>query len=154
MPKVIEGNITAMGLKLAIVVSRFNDFITTKLLEGAMDAIVRSGGDEKSVTIVKVPGSFEIPLAAKKLAASKKYDGIVCLGAVIRGATPHHDYIASELAKGINQVMLNHETPVAFGVITADDLEQAIERSGTKRGNKGREAALSVIEMVNAMKQL
>lgn len=154
MPKVIEGNITAMGLKLAIVVSRFNDFITSKLLEGAMDAIVRSGGDEKAVTIVKVPGSFEIPLAAKKLAASKKFDGIVCLGAVIRGATPHHDYIASELAKGINHVMLTHETPVAFGVITADDLEQAIERAGTKRGNKGREAALSVIEMANTMKQL
>lgn len=154
MPKVIEGNIIAMGLKLAIVVSRFNDFITSKLLEGAMDAIVRSGGDEKTVTIVKVPGAFEIPLAAKKLAASKKFDGIVCLGAVIRGGTPHYDYIASELAKGINNVMLQHETPVAFGVITADDLEQAIERAGAKRGNKGREAALSIIEMANVMKQL
>jgi len=154
MVKVIEGNITATGLKLAIVVSRFNDFITSKLLEGAMDAIVRSGGDEKMVTVVKVPGSFEIPLAAKKLAASKKFDGIVCLGAVIRGGTPHYDYIASELAKGINNVMLQHETPVAFGVITADNLEQAIERAGTKRGNKGREAALSVIEMANVTKLL
>jgi len=154
MPKTIEGNITAMGLKLGIVVSRFNDFITSKLYEGAMDAIVRSGGDEKAVTVVKVPGSFEIPLAAKKLAASKKYDGIICLGAVIRGGTPHFDYIASELAKGINNVMLEHNCPIAFGVITADDLEQAIERAGAKRGNKGREAALSVIEMANVMKQL
>ena len=119
-----------------------------------MDAIVRSGGEEKSVTVVKVPGSFEIPLVAKKLAASKKYDGVICLGAVIKGGTPHHDYIASELAKGISTAMLEHGCPIAFGVITADDLEQAIERSGTKKGNKGREAALSVIEMANVMKQL
>jgi len=154
MPKTIEGNITAAGLKLGIVVSRFNDFITSKLLDGAMDGIVRSGGDEKTVTVVKVPGSFEIPLAAKRLAASKKYDGIVCLGAVIRGGTPHYDYIATELAKGINSVMLEYNCPIAFGVITADDLEQAIERAGTKRGNKGREAALSVIEMANVIKQL
>lgn len=154
MPKVIEGNITATGLKLGIVVSRFNELITGKLLEGAMDAIIRSGGDEKAVTIVKVPGSFEIPLAAKKLAATKKYDGVICLGAVIKGGTPHYEYIATELAKGINQVILEHSCPVAFGVITADDLEQAIERAGTKHGNKGRDAALAVIEMANVMKQL
>ena len=154
MVKVIEGNITATGLKLGIVVSRFNELITGKLLEGAMDAIVRSGGDEKLVTIVKVPGSFEITLAAKKLAATKKYDGVICLGAVIKGGTPHHEYIATELAKGINHVTLEYGCPVTFGVITADDLEQAIERAGTKHGNKGRDAALAVIEMANVVKQL
>jgi len=154
MAKVIEGNITATGLKLGIVVSRFNDLITSRLLEGAMDAIVRSGDDEKSITIVKVPGSFEIPLAAKKLAAAKKYDGVICLGAVIKGGTPHHEYITTELAKGINHVTLEHGCPVGFGIITADDLEQAIERAGTKHGNKGRDAALAVIEMANVMKQL
>lgn len=154
MAKIIEGNTTAMGLKLGIVVSRFNELITSRLLEGAMDAIVRSGGDDKAVTIVKVPGSFEIPLAAKKLAATKKYDGVICLGAVIKGATPHHEFIAAELAKGINHVTLEHGCPVAFGVVTADDLEQAIERAGTKHGNKGRDAALAVIEMANVVKQL
>lgn len=154
MPKVIEGNIQATGLKLGIVVSRFNELITGKLLEGAMDAIVRSGGDEKAVTIVKVPGSFEIPLAAMKLAATKKYDGVICLGAIIKGGTPHYEYIATELAKGINHVTLEYGCPVAFGVITADDLEQAIERAGTKHGNKGRDAALAVIEMANVVKQL
>lgn len=150
----MEGNLTAMNLKFALVVSRFNDFITSKLLEGAKDAIVRSGGDEKNITIVKVPGSFEIPLVTRKLAASKKYDGIVCLGALIRGGTPHYEYIATELTKGISQVMLDHGVPVAFGVVTADNLEQAIERAGTKQGNKGKEAALSVIEMANLLKQL
>lgn len=154
MAKIIEGNTTAMGLKLGIVVSRFNELITSRLLEGAMDAIVRSGGDDKAVTIVKVPGSFEIPLAAKKLAATKKYDGVICLGAVIKGATPHHEFIAAELAKGINHVTLEQGCPVAFGVVTADDLEQAIERAGTKHGNKGRDAALAVIEMANVVKQL
>lgn len=154
MTKTMEGNLTAMGLKFALVVSRFNDFITSKLLEGAKDAIVRSGGDEKNITIVKVPGSFEIPLVARKLAESKKYDGIVCLGALIRGGTPHYEYIATELTKGISQVMLGHGVPVAFGVVTADNLEQAIERAGTKQGNKGKEAALSVIEMANLLKQL
>lgn len=154
MTKTMEGNLTAMNLKFALVVSRFNDFITSKLLEGAKDAIVRSGGDEKNITIVKVPGSFEIPLVTRKLAASKKYDGIVCLGALIRGGTPHYEYIATELTKGISQVMLDHGVPVAFGVVTADNLEQAIERAGTKQGNKGKEAALSVIEMANLLKQL
>jgi 6,7-dimethyl-8-ribityllumazine synthase len=154
MVKIMEGNLTSMGLKFALVVSRFNDFITSKLLEGAKDAIIRSGGDEKNITVVKVPGSFEIPLAARKLAGSKKYDGIVCLGALIRGGTPHYEYIAAELTKGISQVMLEHGVPVAFGVVTADNLEQAIERAGTKQGNKGKEAALSVIEMANLLKQL
>ena len=154
MTKVMEGHLTAGGLKFALVVSRFNDFLTSKLLEGARDAIIRSGGEEKNITIVKVPGSFEIPLTARRLAASKKYDGIVCLGALIRGGTPHYDYIATEVTKGISTVMLDYGVPVSFGVITADNLEQAIERSGTKQGNKGKEAALSVIEMANLLKQL
>lgn len=154
MTKTMEGNLTAMGLKFALVVSRFNDFITSKLLEGATDAIIRSGGEEKDITVVKVPGSFEIPLVTRKLAASKKYDGIVCLGALIRGGTPHYEYIATELTKGISQVMLDYGVPVAFGVVTADNLEQAIERAGTKQGNKGKEAALSVIEMANLLKKL
>lgn len=154
MTKVLEGNLTAAGLKFALVVSRFNDFITSKLLEGAKDAIIRSGGDEKNITVVKVPGSFEIPLTARKLAATNKYDGIVCLGAVLRGDTSHHDYIATELTKGISQVMLEFGIPVANGVITAENLEQAIERAGTKKGNKGKEAALSVVEMANLLKQL
>lgn len=154
MTKIMEGHLTATGLKFALVVSRFNDFITSKLLEGATDAIIRSGGDEKNITVVKVPGSFEIPLTARKLAASNKYDGIVCLGAVLRGDTSHHDYIATELIKGISQVMLEYGVPVANGVITAENLEQAIERAGTKKGNKGKEAALSVVEMANLLKQL
>ncbi len=154
MPKIIEGHLTAQGLKLAIVVSRFNDFITGRLLEGATDAIVRSGGNADEITVVKVPGAFEMPLAAKGVATSKKYDGVVCLGAVIRGSTPHFDHVAAQVSRGLQSVMIESGVPVAFGVITADNLEQAIERAGSKHGNKGQQAALTVIEMVNVMKKL
>jgi 6,7-dimethyl-8-ribityllumazine synthase len=154
MPKIIEGHLTAQGLKLAIVVSRFNDFITGRLLEGATDAIVRSGGNADEITVVKVPGAFEMPLAAKGVATSKKYDGVVCLGAVIRGSTPHFDHVAAQVSRGLQSVMIESGVPVSFGVITADNLEQAIERAGSKHGNKGQQAALTVIEMVNVMKKL
>ena len=134
--------------------SRFNDFITSRLLEGAMDAILRHGGKEEDVVVVRVPGAFEMPVAAKKLAESRKYDAVVCLGAVIRGATPHFEYIASEVAKGIANVSLDLKVPISFGVLTTDTLEQAIERAGSKAGNKGFEAAVSAIEMANLFKQL
>lgn len=152
--KTIEGTYESKGLKIAIVVGRFNSMITDKLLSGAVSAIVRGGGDENDITVLKVPGSFEIPLAAQKLAQSKKFDGILCLGAVIRGGTPHFEYIASEVAKGIAQVNMSTGVPTAFGIITADNLEQAIERSGTKQGNKGEEAALSLIEMINVLNKV
>jgi 6,7-dimethyl-8-ribityllumazine synthase len=151
MAKVIEGHLSARGKKFALVVSRFNDFISAKLLEGALDCLMRHEADEKNITTVWVPGSFEIPLMAQKMAHSGKYDGIICLGAVIRGGTPHFDYIASEVTKGVAQVGLNAQRPVIFGVITADSIEQAIERAGTKAGNKGWHAALSAIEMVDVM---
>lgn len=154
MPKVIEGNLTATGHKYAIVVSRFNDFITTRLLDGATDAIVRSGGNADDISIVKVPGSFELALTAKEVARSNQYDGVICLGAVIRGSTPHYDHVATQMSRGLQSVMLETGVPVAFGVITADNLEQAIERAGTKQGNKGQQAALTVVEMVNVLKKL
>lgn len=154
MPKVIEGNMSAKGLNLAVVVSRFNDFITARLIEGAMDVITRSGGDSAGTVLVKVPGAFELSLAAKKLAASGKYDAVICIGAVIRGSTPHFEYVANQMARGLNSVMMETGVPVSFGVITADDLEQAIERAGTKQGNKGADAALAAIEMANVVKQL
>ncbi|MBN2283619.1 MAG: 6,7-dimethyl-8-ribityllumazine synthase [Deltaproteobacteria bacterium] len=154
MPKIIEGKIGAKGLKFCIIASRFNDFICGKLIEGALDALKRSGADENSITIVRVPGAFEIPVAAKKAAKSGAYDGVICLGAVIRGDTPHFEYISAEVSKGIAMVTLETETPIAFGVITADTLEQAIERAGSKSGNKGWDAALSAIEMVNLFKLL
>jgi len=154
MVKVIEGQLTAKGKKFAVVASRFNDFITRKLLEGALDAINRHGGDEKNVEVVWVPGAFEVPLAASKLAKSNKFDAVICLGTVIRGSTPHFDYIASEVAKGIAQVGLATGVPVSFGIITADSLEQAIERVGAKQGNKGADAALSAIEMANVIAQI
>ncbi len=154
MNKVIEGKLIAKDLKFAIVVSRFNDFITSKLLDGAMDAIIRHGGSDNNVDVVRVPGAFEMPVVAKKLAETKKYDAIVCLGAVIRGATPHFEYIASEVAKGLATVSLETGVPVSFGVLTTDTLEQAIERAGTKAGNKGFDAAMSAIEMANLFKQL
>ena len=154
MPEILEGNITAEGFSFAIIVSRFNDFISSKLLEGAMDALRRHGADEKKVSMVKVPGSFEIPATAKRLAASGKYDAIICLGAVIRGATPHFDYVASEVAKGIASVSLKSDIPVTFGVLTTDNLEQAIERAGSKVGNKGWDAAVAAMEMVNLFKKL
>ncbi|SFJ90092.1 6,7-dimethyl-8-ribityllumazine synthase [Thermoflavimicrobium dichotomicum] len=152
--KVYEGNLVASGLKFAIVVSRFNDFITTKLLEGAKDALKRHGADEGSVDIAWVPGAFEIPMIADQLAASGKYDAVITLGAVIRGATSHYDYVCNEAAKGIAAASVRHGVPVIFGVITVENIEQAIERAGTKAGNKGWEAAVSAIEMANLQKVL
>jgi len=149
MVNVIKADLTAKGKKFAIVISRFNEFISSKLLDGCLDTLSRHGAQEASQDVVWVPGAFEIPLAALKLAKSKKYDAVICLGTVIRGATPHFEFIASEAAKGIAKVSLDTGTPCIFGVITADNLEQAIERAGTKDGNKGRDAALSAIEMAN-----
>ncbi len=154
MPKIIEGKIVAKGLKFGIVASRFNDFICGKLIEGAMDALKRSGADENNISIVRVPGAFEIPLVAKKLAKSGDFDAIVCLGAVIRGDTPHFEYISAEVSKGIAAATLDTGIPIAFGVITSDTLEQAIERAGSKSGNKGWDAAISAIEMANLFKML
>ncbi|MBN2178572.1 MAG: 6,7-dimethyl-8-ribityllumazine synthase [Deltaproteobacteria bacterium] len=154
MPKIIEGKIVAKGLKFGIVASRFNDFICGKLVEGALDALKRSGAEEKTITVVRVPGAFEIPLVAKKLAKSGDFDAIICLGAVIRGDTPHFEYISSEVSKGIAAATLDTGIPIAFGVITSDTLEQAIERAGSKSGNKGWDAAISAIEMANLFKML
>jgi 6,7-dimethyl-8-ribityllumazine synthase len=147
MPKIIEGILKGDGLKIAVVASRFNDFISDKLLEGALDALVRCGVRDNDISVVKVPGSFEIPPVAKKLAMSKKYDAVICVGAVIRGGTPHFDYIAAEVTKGVALAGMESGVPVIFGVITTDDIEQAIERAGTKAGNKGRDAAMAAIEM-------
>ncbi len=154
MPRIIEGNLSAKGLKAVIVVSRFNDFISGRLLEGAMDTLLRSGASDADIDVVKVPGSFEMPVVAKALARGGKYDAIICLGCVIRGATAHFDYVAGEAAKGIAKVSLDFECPIAFGVITAENLEQAIERAGTKSGNKGRDAALTAIEMASLLKAI
>jgi 6,7-dimethyl-8-ribityllumazine synthase len=154
MPKTIEGKLDAKGLKFALVVSRFNDFITSRLLEGCLDALVRHGAEDQNLTVVKVPGSYEIPVLAKRLAQSKKYDAVIALGAVIRGSTPHFDYVAGEVSKGIAQVMLETGVPVAFGIITADTIEQAIERAGTKSGNKGHAAAMSAIEMARVIAEI
>jgi len=151
---VIEGQLNGDGLTMAVVVSRFNHFITDRLLEGCLDALERHGVALKNVTIVKVPGSFEIPLIAKRLAQKKKYDALICLGNVMRGDTPHNEYIAAEVTKGIAQASLETGVPITYGVITPDSLEQAIERAGTKGGNKGWEAALSAIEMANLAKAL
>ena len=150
----IEGNLDATGLRIGIVVSRFNSFITERLLEGAIDAIVRHNGKEGDVVVVKVPGAFEIPFILNKMANSKKYDGIICLGAVIRGATPHFDFVAHETIKGIGSISMKAEVPVAMGILTTDTIEQAIERAGTKVGNKGFDAAMSLIEMVNLCKKI
>ena len=150
----IEGQLAAQGLKFALVVGRFNDFISERLVGGAIDYLTRHGGDRADITLVRVPGAFEIPLAAKKLAASGKYHGVVCLGAVIRGATPHFEYVANECVKGLAHVMLDTDVPVGFGVLTVDTLEQAIERAGSKAGNKGVEAAAAVLEMVRVLEQL
>ncbi|TYP00263.1 6,7-dimethyl-8-ribityllumazine synthase [Geothermobacter ehrlichii] len=154
MVKVVEGKLEARGVKIALVVSRFNSFICDRLLEGALDALVRHGAEEKDLTIVKVPGAFEIPLTAQKLATSSKYDAVICLGAVIRGSTPHFDYVSAEVSKGIAAVGLETGVPVIFGVLTTDTIEQAVERAGSKAGNKGAEAAISAIEMVNLCKAL
>lgn len=152
MPAFIEGKLTSQGLRLAFVAGRFNSFITDRLVEGAVDAVARTGGDPDAIRIYKVPGAFEIPLVAKKLAASGRYDAVVCLGAVIRGATPHFEYVASEVSKGIAHVALETGVPVAFGVLTTDTLEQAIERAGSKAGNKGWEAAMAAVETVNLLR--
>ena len=152
--KIIEGTLNAKGLRFAIVVSRFNDFINAKLLDGCLDALSRHGAEDGKISIVRVPGSFEIPLMAKKLADSGNYDAIICLGAVIRGATPHFEYISAEVTKGIAKVTLDSGIPVAFGILTTDNIEQAIERAGTKSGNKGWDAALAAVEMVNLLKAL
>ena len=152
--KVYEGQLKADGKKFGIIVGRFNEFIGGKLLSGALDALKRHGGSEENIEISWVPGAFEMPLVAKKLAKSKKYDAVICLGAVIRGATPHFDYVSNEVTKGIASVSLDTEVPVIFGVLTTDTIEQAIERAGTKSGNKGFDAAVSAIEMVNLLGQL
>jgi 6,7-dimethyl-8-ribityllumazine synthase len=154
MPKVIQGDLTAKGLKFGIVAARFNDFITARLLDGAVDALTRHGAAEGDIEVIKVPGSFEIPLAARVLAQSKKYNALICLGAVIRGATPHFEYVSAEVSKGVASVSMESGLPVIFGVLTTDTIEQAIERAGTKSGNKGWDAALSAIEMANLMKQM
>lgn len=154
MSAVFEGNLKADGLKVAIVASRFNDFIVSKLVDGAKDCFVRHGGDQADLATMWVPGAFEIPLMAKKLAESKKFDAVVCLGAVIRGSTAHFDFVAGEAAKGISRVNLDTGVPTIFGVITTDTIEQAIERAGTKAGNKGWEAALSAIEMSTLIKRI
>ena len=150
--KTFEGDLVIDGAKFGIVVSRFNSFVVESLLSGAIDTIIRHGGNEEDIEIVRVPGAVEIPLAAKRMAAAKKYDAIIALGAVIRGGTPHFDFVANENSKGLAQVSMEYDIPVAFGVLTVDTIEQAIERSGTKAGNKGEEAATSAIEMVNLLK--
>jgi 6,7-dimethyl-8-ribityllumazine synthase len=154
MPKIIEGKIVAKGMKFGIVASRFNDFICGRLIEGTIDALMRAGTEEKDIVIYKVPGSFELPLTAKKLAKSGRFDAIICLGAIIRGATPHFEYISAEVSKGIAVVGLETEVPVVFGVLTTDTIEQAIERAGTKSGNKGADAAMTAIEMVDLFKKI
>ena len=154
MVKTIEGNLIAKGKKFGIIASRFNDFITKELVSGCLDTLTRHGANNEDLSITWVPGAFEIPLLAQRLAKSKSYDALICLGTIIRGSTPHFEYIASEVAKGIAKVSLDTGLPVIFGIITADTIEQAVERAGTKEGNKGRDAALSAIEMVNLLTQL
>lgn len=154
MPKIIEGKIIAKGMKFAVAASRFNDFISSRLIDGAVDALTRAGADEKDIQLFKVPGAFELPITAKKLAKSGRYDAIICVGAVIRGATPHFEYVSSEVSKGIASVGLETEIPVSFGVLTTDTIEQAIERAGTKAGNKGWDAAMAAIEMVDLFRKI
>jgi len=152
--KIIEGELQAKGLKFGIIVSRFNDFITSRLLDGAIDALVRHGAKEDDIEVVRVPGSFEIPLVAKKMASKGLYNAVICLGTVIRGATPHFDYVAAEVSKGIASASMETGVPIAFGVITSDTIEQAVERAGTKAGNKGWDAAITAIEMAQVLKKL
>ena len=154
MANIIEGNITAKGLRFAIVASRFNEFITSKLLEGALDMLRRHGAAENAVDVVWVPGAFEIPLAAKKLASGGKYDAVICVGAVIRGATSHYDYVCSEVSKGVAQAALATGVPVIFSVVTTENIEQAVERAGTKAGNKGADGAMAAMEMANLLKKI
>ena len=154
MPTYYEGQLSAAGLKFGLIVSRFNDFISEKLLSGALDALIRSGAAEGDISVARVPGSFEIPLVAKRMAKSGAYDAVICLGAVIRGATPHFEYVAAEVTKGIAQVGLETGCPISYGVITSDTIEQAIERAGTKAGNKGFQAAVAAIEMADLLRKL
>ncbi|MBW1981673.1 MAG: 6,7-dimethyl-8-ribityllumazine synthase [Deltaproteobacteria bacterium] len=154
MVDVIEGKLEAKGLKFAVIVSRFNDFISDRLAGGALDALLRCGAREKDIEVVKVPGAWEIPLVARKLAERRSCDAIICLGAVIRGSTPHFEYVSAEVSKGIAAVALEMGMPITFGVLTTDTIEQAIERAGSKAGNKGWEAAQAAIEMVNVLRQL
>ena len=149
MPKFHEAKLIAEGKKFALVVSRFNDFITEKLLSGALDALIRSGAVDEDIEVVKVPGAFEIPLLAQKMAKTNRFDAVICLGAVIRGSTPHFDYVSAEVSKGVAAVSMEAEIPVIFGVITVDTIEQAIERAGTKAGNKGWSSAIAAVEMAN-----
>ncbi|MGZ9130913.1 MAG: 6,7-dimethyl-8-ribityllumazine synthase [Candidatus Binatia bacterium] len=154
MPQFIEGKHDARGLRVGIIVSRFNHFITEKLLEGALDGVKSHGGTDDDITVVRVPGAFEIPLAAEKLAVAGRYDALVCLGAVIRGDTPHFEYVSEAVTHGIAQAVSKYQIPISFGVLTTNDVQQAMERSGAKDSNKGYEAALTAIEMVNAIRQL
>ncbi|MBN2297059.1 MAG: 6,7-dimethyl-8-ribityllumazine synthase [Deltaproteobacteria bacterium] len=154
MTQVIQGSLIGKGKKVSIVASRFNDFITARLVEGSMDALMRHGVLEKDISVYRVPGAFEIPPVAKRLALSKKTDGIICLGAVIRGSTPHFDYVAAEASKGVAQVSLEAQCPVIFGVLTTDTIEQAIERAGTKAGNKGFDAAMALLELMDLYDQI
>ena len=154
MPRVLEGQLTAQGLNFVIVVSRFNSLVTQRLLDGALDALKRHGADENAITIAWAPGSFELPLVAKKFAQTGKYHAVICLGCIIRGDTPHFEYVASETAKGIAQVMLETGVPMVFGVVTADNLEQALERAGAKAGNRGFDAAMTAMEMANLLQKI
>jgi 6,7-dimethyl-8-ribityllumazine synthase len=152
--KIIEGNVVAEGIKIGIVAARFNEFIVSKLVGGAQDACVRHGVKDEDIDLAWVPGAFEIPVIAKKMAASGKYDAVICLGAVIRGATSHYDYVCNEVSKGVASVSLETGVPVMFGVVTTENIEQAIERAGTKAGNKGYDCAMGALEMIDLMKQL
>ncbi len=154
MTRVIEGKVDAQGLKIGIVVSRFNHFITEKLLQGALDGVTSHGGEEQNITVVHVPGAFEIPLVAERMAAYGKYDALVCLGAVIRGDTPHFEYVSDAVTRGIGKTMWEYRIPVGFGILTTNNVQQAMERAGSKDANKGYEAALTAIEMVNVMRQI
>ncbi len=154
MTRVIEGKVEAQGLKIGIVVSRFNHFITEKLLDGALDGVTSHGGDEQNITVVRVPGAFEIPLVAERMAASGKYDALVCLGAVIRGDTPHFEYVSDAVTRGVGETIAKYRIPVGFGILTTNDVQQAMERAGSKDANKGYEAALTAIEMANIMRQI
>lgn len=152
--KTLEGKLTAKNMKIAIVVARFNEFITSKLLSGCVDCLIRHEAADEDLTVAWVPGAFEIPMAAKKLAESGKYDAVICLGALIRGATPHFDYVCAEASKGIAQVSMQTGVPVAFGVLTTENIQQAVERAGTKAGNKGVDCAMTAMEMVNLFKEM
>jgi len=150
----IEGQLTVRGARIALLVSRFNSFVVESLLDGAIDTLKRHGAEERELHIVRVPGAYEMPIAAKRLGASQRYEAIIALGAVIRGGTPHFEYVAGECTKGLSQVSLQYDIPIAFGVLTVDSIEQAIERAGTKAGNKGAEAAMSAIEMINVLREI